>query len=309
MITLFSVPKPLEGEFRWIQENAVASWCALGPEVEILLLGEEAGVGDLAAGTSARHLPELTRNECGTPRVDDIFRRAEQAARQPLLGYINADIILGSDFLAAVRIAAGLRGRFLVVGQRWNLKIDSAIDFSDAAWEGKLRNRVRAEGRLEDPSGIDYFLYRRGLWPDIPPFALGRTMWDNWLILSARRRRAMVIDATENIWAVHQIHGYAHHPQGAAGVWEGPEAQENERLAGGSFRLFTIRDATHRLAGGRIDRFRDEAHRRRERFMRPALSAPAAWAERIGNIATRLGNSLLARISPRRGETPPEKKS
>ncbi len=43
MITLFTIPKPLEGEFRRLQENAVGSWRVLGPEVEILLLGDEPG--------------------------------------------------------------------------------------------------------------------------------------------------------------------------------------------------------------------------------------------------------------------------
>jgi hypothetical protein len=306
MITLFSVPKPLKGEFRRIQENAVGSWRALGSKVEILLLGDEPGVADLAARMNARHLPELTRNEFGTPQVDAIFRRGEAAAREPILCYINADIILGSGFLKAVGIAAGVRGRFLIVGQRWNLKVEDPIDYSDPAWEDKLRDRVRAGGRLEDPSGIDYFIFRKGLWPEIPPFALGRTMWDNWLILRARQRRAAVVDATESIWVVHQNHGYAHHPQGAEGVWKGPEAQRNERLAGGSFRLFTILDATHHLSGGRIERFRDATHRERERYMLPALSKPAAWAMRIWQGVSRAAHRLRVRLARWRGRIPPE---
>jgi hypothetical protein len=309
MITLFTIPKPLEGEFRRLQENAVGSWRALGPEVEILLLGDEPGVADLAARLGVRHLPEVARNDFGTPRVDDIFRRGEEAASQPILCYINADIILGSDFLAAVRIAASLRQRFLMVGRRWNLDFEEKIDFTHPGWDGKIRDQVRDRGRLEDPSGIDYFIYRRGLWPSIPPFAVGRTMWDNWLIYSARSRGAAVIDATAVLWVIHQNHGYGHHPQGRKGVWEGPEAIRNMELADGLAHYFTIEDATHLLTDRGLRPAWDRAHLRRRWGVLPALWAPAAWAKRIWTGGSNAVHALRVRVARWRGRIPPEGKS
>jgi hypothetical protein len=113
------------------------------------------------------------------------------------------------------------------------------------------------------------------LWNDIPPFAIGRTMWDNWLIWRARASGAMVIDATASLTAIHQNHGYNHHPQGAEGVWKGPEAHRNEELAGGMDRYFTIADATHRLADGKIRRWTDSTHARRYWKTLPVLWKPA----------------------------------
>jgi hypothetical protein len=291
MITLFAIPKPMEGEFERIQENAIASWLRLGFGVEVLLFGGERGVDAFARRLGIEHVAGVARNGYGTPRVDDLFRRAEALAARPLLGYVNADIILGSDFLDAVRVLAGVTSPFLAVGRRWDLDVAGEIDYSDPDWEVGLRRRAAEQGALHAETGIDYFLFRPGLWRRIPPFAIGRTMWDNWLILSARRRRALVIDATESIWALHQNHGYNHHPQGAEGVWKGPEAAENERLAGGTMRLFNIVDATHRLAEGRIEPITGPAHRERERYMRPALWPPAAWAEAA---AKRLGRAVSA---------------
>jgi hypothetical protein len=287
MITLFAVPKPMEGEFELLQENAIGSWIRLGLGVEILLFGGERGVEAFARRTGLDHAAGIARTEYGTPRVDDLFRQAELLATQPLIGYVNADIILGRSFLDAVRVLAQIGRPFLAVGRRWDLDVAEAIDYSDPGWEEKLHREVDARGSLHAETGIDYFLYPRGFWGKIPPFAVGRTMWDNWLILDSRRRNAMVIDATERIWAVHQNHGYNHHPQGAKGVWKGPEAEINERLAGGSFRLFNILDATHRLAEGRVERFTDEAHRRRGKFMAPAISKRAAWMEAAGKTAGR----------------------
>jgi hypothetical protein len=309
MITLFTIPKPLEGEFRRLQENAVGSWRVLGPEVEILLLGDEPGEAELAVRLGVRHLPELARNDYGTPRVNDIFRRGEEAATEPILCYLNADIILGSDFLPAVRIAAGLRQRFLMVGRRWNLDVEEKIDFSDPAWEIKIRDQVRVRGSLEDPSGIDYFIYRQGLWPSIPPFAVGRTMWDNWLIYSARSRGAAVIDATAVLWVIHQNHGYGHHPQGWKGVWKGPEAEQNMELSGGLAHYFTIEDATHILTDRGLRPALDRAHLRRSWRVLPALWAPAAWAERIWAGGSHAVYALRVRVARWRGRIPPEGKS
>jgi hypothetical protein len=302
MITLFAIPKPMEGEFERLQENAIGSWIRLGFGVEILLFGGERGVEGFARRMGLDHTAEILRTEFGTPRVDDLFAQAEGLATQPLVGYVNADIILGRNFLDAVRVLSAVARPFLAVGRRWDLDVAGAIDYSDPGWEEKLRTRVDAGGTLHSETGIDYFIYRRGLWGKIPPFAIGRTMWDNWLILRARKRGAMVIDATQSIWAVHQNHGYDHHPQGAEGVWKGPEAERNERLAGGSYRLFTILDATHNLVDGRIERFTDAPHRQRERFMLPALSAPAAWAETAGKRITRTTGSLRARFARLRGK-------
>jgi hypothetical protein len=309
MITLFTVPKPMEGEFIRIQENAVGSWRILGPEVEILLLGEESGVADLAKRMGVRHLPDVVRNEYGTPRIDDIFRIGQQAAAEPILCYINADIILGADFLPAVRAISGLRRPFLMVGQRWDLDVEERIDFSDAAWERGLRDRVRTQGRLEDPSGIDYFIFRRGLWPLIPPFAIGRTMWDNWLIFQARSRGAAVIDATAVLKVIHPNHGYKHHPQGWAGVWKGPEAERNLELAGGLAHYFTIEDATHILTERGLRRALDRAHLLRRWRNLPELWAPAGWAARIGRGFSRWIYAWRVRVARWRGRIPPEAKS
>jgi hypothetical protein len=254
-------------------------------------------------------LPEVARNDFGTPRVDDIFRRGEEAATQPIVCYINADIILGSDFLPAVRIAAGVRNRFLMVGQRWNLDVGERIDFSDPGWEGKIRDQVRTRASLEGPSGIDYFIYRRGLWTDIPPFGVGRTMWDNWLIYHARTRGAAVIDATNVLEVIHQNHGYGHHPQGWKGVWEGPEAIRNTELAGGLAHYFTIEDATHLLTDRGLHPALDRAHLRRSWRVLPALWAPANWAQRIWTGGSNAVHALRVRVARWRGRIPPEEKS
>jgi len=297
MITLFAIPKSMEGEFLHLQENAVGSWIRLGFGVEILLFGGERGVETFARRMGLDHVGGVARTEFGTPRVDDLFRQAETLATQPLLCYVNADIILGRNFLEAAGVLAALTRPFLAVGRRWDLDLPETIDYSDPGWEDKLRSRVGECGSLHAATGIDYFIFRRGLWGGIPPFAIGRTMWDNWLILRALQRRAMVIDATQAIWAVHQNHGYNHHTQGSAGVWKGPEAQRNERLAGGSMRLFSIDDATHRLTEAGTERIDSAERRKRWWYTLPAVWKPAGWANAVWVACRRAVSSVRKGIA------------
>ena len=48
MITVFSIPKPFTGDIALIQRNAVRSWSALGPDVQVVLVGDESGIADAA---------------------------------------------------------------------------------------------------------------------------------------------------------------------------------------------------------------------------------------------------------------------
>lgn len=252
MLTLFSIPKPFQGHIDIIQRNAIKSWTLLQPRPEIILLGDDEGTAEIARELGLRHIPEVKRNEYGTPLVDSVFYTGQEAAAYPLVCYINADIILMSDFMNAVEKVIGqMKGReFLLVSRRWNVEITELWDFKDPEWESKLRSYVRADGKLDDPSGIDFFLFPKGLWEYIPPFALGRTRWDNWFIYQARAKGVPVIDGTPVITIVHQQHDYSH-IKGVkdAKEWlkKGPEARRNLELRGGFSHLFTILDATYVL--------------------------------------------------------------
>lgn len=276
MITLFTCPKPFLGPAALIQRNAVGSWIRLGPEVEVLLIGDEAGVAEAARELGAGHLPDVDRNEHGTPRLDSIFARARQASGQPYLAYANADIILLDDFLPAVRRATALGDSFLIVGQRWDLAVSEAIDFR-GHWEPALRQTLGERGRRHPPAGSDYFVFPRGGFAQMPAFALGRAGWDNWMIFQARRLGWPVIDASRGVTVVHQDHDYRHLPGGQP-HYRLPESAENLRLAGGRETVFTLADADWRLDASGLAR--------------------KAWRE--SGILRRLEAGCIARLGPGR---------
>lgn len=252
MLTIFSAPKPFRGRIDRIQRNAISSWIALGPEIQVLLLGEEPGIAGAAHELGVEHIAEVEKTQSGTPRVDSVFDLAGAAAKHQLLCYVNADIILLDDLLPALDAVGRRFRRYLLVGQRWDLDVNEQLGFGEAE-TAALRRRVHQAGQQHKPAGSDYFVFPKGEFDRIPPFALGRAGWDNWMIYSARSRRIPVVDASASVMVVHQNHDYAHLPGGQP-HYRLPESAHNTALAGGRQAIFTLADASWRLQGGRVRR-------------------------------------------------------
>lgn len=248
-IAIFTAPKAFEGHIGVIQRNAIRSWIQLGEAVEVLLAGDEHGIEEVAAEFGIRWLNVGERNSQGTPLLNAILDQAARAARSELMCYVNADIMLFGDLLNAVQQASMIGGCFLLAGQRWDLSVSQAIDFADG-WEAALRSRLESHGRRHRKTGSDYFVYPKRCLAQIPPFALGRAGWDNWMIYDARLRGIPVIDSSAAITAVHQDHDYAHLP-GSQPHYRLPESDENVRLAGGRRHMFTLKDADWTLEADR----------------------------------------------------------
>lgn len=250
-LTLFSAPKPFtDPHIATIQRNAIRSWRCLGEQVEVLLIGEEPGMAAAAGEIGVRQLPEVRRNELGTPLVSSIFALARQASDSPVLAYLNADMIVLPDFLEAARQTAAQTEHFLVVGQRWDLDVRQEMDFSPG-WDDRLLAELRARGRLHAPAGSDYFIYPREEFAGMPDFAIGRAGWDNWAIFHALHSGWAVIDATAAITIVHQDHDYGHLPGGRP-HYDLEESGRNQALAGGMAHLYTVLDTDKELLGGVI---------------------------------------------------------
>ncbi len=169
-------------------------------------------------------------------------------AKYNLLCYVNSDIIFTNDLLVAVNRVRSRFHNFLLSGRRVNLDLEMSLDFSKPDWKSDLREYTYSRGKLEPPwGGIDYFVYPKGIWNAIPPFAIGRLRWDSWLLYKARSNGIPLIDATNVVMAIHQNHDYSHHTHGEIGVWKRHEAKHNFKLLGGFEYIFTILNATHQL--------------------------------------------------------------
>jgi hypothetical protein len=252
MISIFTAPKAFTNpHIAVIQRNAIRSWQAIGAEV--ILVGDDEGVASEAKGLSVKHIPEVVRNEYGTPRIDSIFDLGRKAASGEILAYLNTDVMLLPDFNQAIVSVQKNLKTFLIIGQRWDLDVRSELDFSEG-WEDRLHEDMKNRARRHPRGGSDYFVFPQAVFETIPPFAIGRAGWDNWMIYEARQRGWKVVDGSEDINIIHQDHDYSHLPGGKP-HYRLPESFENIKSAGGLRTIFTLDDCESTLMNGKLAAF------------------------------------------------------
>ena len=292
-ITIFSAPKAFsDPHINIIQRNAIQSWKDLGPRAEVLLIGDEEGMKETAAELGVRQLPEVVRNDMGTPLVSSIFSLAREAAAHEILIYLNADILLLPECLEVIDLILRQREEFLLVGRRLDLDVKQEIDFS-SDWLSDIERQLSQNGRLRAVTAMDYFIFPRHLFLEIPPFAIGRAGWDNWMIYYAVQQPWPVIDVTPSHRIVHQNHDYRHLPNGVI-HYDLEESHQNVKLAGGMRTLYDLLDVALTFQDGRIQKKRltiPRVLRKMERIVMPVEQTGWRWQ------LTRLLRKTRRRIS------------
>ena len=280
-LAFFTAPKPfVDPHIQIIQRNAIRSWKALGDNIEVWLVGDEIGVAEAAHELGTGFIPEVLRNPEGTPRIDSIFNLVREKSDAEVLCYVNADILLFPDILKTLDIIQSRFNRYLVIGRRWDTLVTEALEITPG-WGVEFQAGTIASAKLHRAAGSDYFMFPRGEFTDIPPFAVGRAGWDNWMIYKARWEGMALIDATNAIQVIHQNHDFSHLPNGKIHRLQ-PESAENMRLAGGRYAMFTIYDTNYQVNDGEIHRIRMNRWKVvREFSIFPAVKLHWPWLAKI----------------------------
>jgi len=194
--------------------------------------------------------------------LNDLLNRARGFATTSLVCYANSDIILLQELLDAVHAVQLRFPRFLAVAHRQNVDVDHLLDLGPGR-DLEPRNRIIPAGFPGDHTSIDVFVFSRDTYSQVPPLAIGRAWFDQWLIKEAHRLGVPVVALTPVAWAIHQNHAYAHIAGGYRTTVAGEEANRNLAIYGGKPHAYTLLDVTHELRiGGGLHRVRF----RRKRF-------------------------------------------
>jgi len=245
MITFLASPKPFKGFAKEIQYRAVRSWLAAGDDVEVILYGDSAGSDEAGSDLGVQVVKQIACAPSGIPYFGSIVAHAAEHGKHDLQVYINCDILLDG-------IVSALLGTsfpcFLLIGERIDLAEGVVLDMTRADWRNRLKELIHAgQATLHGPTGIDYFVFRRGFWAGLPPIIIGRGCYDNALLAHCFRERVPIIDATPRVLALHQYHDYKHVQGGLDTVFYGNESEQNAKAAGGRRSATMISDATYVL--------------------------------------------------------------
>ena len=267
-ITLIACPKGFQDpHIAVIQRNAYTSWKSRSSIGQIIIFGNDPGVPAAAEEFGFISHPSLETNELGTPLLRSIFSTADAIAASDIICYVNSDILLFEDFDVGVEHLLLQIGDkpFLATGRRWNVDIQSELE------EKQLHKAVEKCSRGSF-CAMDYFIFRKGFFSQMPPFLLGRIAWDNWAALNALDQKIPFIDLSDVVRVYHQNHSYAHRTSDGRVLKEevrfaGEESKANQKLINDTALLCSLHDTTFRLYRGKlVKRFTGTWRRNCDRF-------------------------------------------
>ena len=168
MLTILSTPKAFTGLFAVIQRNAIESWTrsSRGPRSSS---SATTGDGRDLRELGLRHVPDVATNAQGTPLLSDMFLTGQAMARNPVVCWANADIIFTSAIMRAAEVVAEHPRPAISSGGAPTSTSSTPLDF-DAGWDEPSPARA-GEGERKPANWIDYFMFTRGLFTELPPFA------------------------------------------------------------------------------------------------------------------------------------------
>ena len=209
-LAIFTILKPAKGRVGEIQSLSLNNW------------------HDVFCGA------DIVEFEGPIEPFDKMVRDVESDSEADMLMYANGDILFDKRQVAnlwhsvVTKTPSVFDSDFLLTGQRIDILEDGAK-------------------RLHRPSGMDYFVFIRGMFHDLPKVVMGRAYCDNALVAYCLRRSIPVIDASFALRVEHQFHDYCHVVGGRQRVRKGEEAVSNKR----ENRLCdfgpNVLDATHTL--------------------------------------------------------------
>jgi hypothetical protein len=209
MITIFSPMRPFHGNIGDVQLNAIRSWLAIRPPCEVILIDDEEGTTRGAiAGLDVQVISEVKRSRLGAPLLDDLLKTGAKFARHEIMAYITADVLLSPNCATEIlKCHQLMQGRpYLAVGARVDLLRALTINFDHENWFDEVNSAVKSHGKPHGHTALDLWVYPRSLDFGCPPFPIGRCATDGWIVYKARRDGIPVIDVTQAISLVHQLH-------------------------------------------------------------------------------------------------------
>lgn len=226
MISFLSSPKAFIGETGVIQRNAIRSWQNVHPDAEITIYGNSTNAYEVCEELGVCCVSDVLCSPSGVPYFNSIVEHARIHARHDVQCYLNCDILMTKDMIKAVSCIDF--PRYLVVGQRLDLVSGVQIDTTSNKLTIDLQKlNSKNKVSLHGSTGMDYFIFPRGMWEALPPLVIGRGGYDGALLAFCLRNKIPMVNATLAFPALHQFHDYGHVPGGLKTVIEGRDAKNN----------------------------------------------------------------------------------
>ncbi|RDJ34958.1 MAG: hypothetical protein DWQ19_08985 [Crenarchaeota archaeon] len=224
MITIITTFRSFEDPlFSTIQQNAIYSWLQLTPKPEIIVFGNDhPGTNEICKEYNLIHVPDIACTENKTPLGNAVVEEGEKLSKNKIIAWISSDIIVPQKLIEVAQKIYKQLPTFFAGARRHDCKVNELI----------FGNYEQLKTKPGHPGAGDIFLWSNGFFQDknMPPFAVGRTIMDSWMIYTAIKHNCCV-DITDSCYCIHQTHDP--NPRNKTGAWnqrDYKDYEENQRL-------------------------------------------------------------------------------
>ena len=135
-----------------------------------------------------------------------------------------------------------------MVGHRWDINLMDIVNFNDQKESEIFWKDAQKKSIKHACTGIDYFVFRKNSFTNLPDFAIGRPGFDNWILWNARRHFIPLIDVSNEVMALHQNHDYRVYTDPK--LFPDPDSLANKKLH--QDRTLNLLDANYHFMNGKI---------------------------------------------------------
>jgi hypothetical protein len=252
MITLFSTTKPLASTDAILSlQRACDSWKLLDGVSQIILFGNDFGVKEFTLKNNIEYYPNIEYSD-NLPLLSSLFSKIDLTARNNTVIYTNSDIVLNGDLKKIIEVIKSNSGYrdFYCTGRRWIKDKKFEVKTNSANLLSLAVNETRSN--LDRPTAMDYFVFKKDFFRNIPEFRIARTCYDGWLLSEARRRKAICYDLSYSLKAFHQNHIYLDSVNGKNEVYNGKIAIKNQKMLKGYQNFHTVDSIFKLVIGDKI---------------------------------------------------------
>ena len=254
-ICFVACPKKFVVPWADLQVRALRSWKQIDVDSEVCIVAPRADVESLPEGLADYAVVAKENSLSKLPMFADVMEVAYRESDADVFCYLNSDIILPSNF--GTIDFAQLDRKFLIIGSRWDMSEDAPYPDSldpENIYEYLCEGIKSHSVTLHLPTGIDYFLFKRGTFEGIKPLVVGRGGYDAALLAFCLRSGIQLVDATEIFPVLHQFHDYSHISGAKKRVMQGEDATYNRETHDIVHSGPIILDATFMMRDGKLIR-------------------------------------------------------
>lgn len=198
--------KPITNDnIKTIQENSLNSWKWLNCEKEIFVFNKDESIKKLVSNLGLNLVTDYESSESSDLPTWRTMRNfaSNIATDNDYIVWINSDIIVDDSLpntIFSIKKDNNL-DNFVLTGKRKNWKNYFKITDSN-----QISNLVlESEG---DKWEIDYFVFKKQHFSDLPKFYIARMRFDNYLLSKSISEIEHTIDCSQTVNLIHHFHGY-----------------------------------------------------------------------------------------------------